>query len=109
VGFVSSLLGIGGGIIHVPALVYLLGFPAHIATATSHFILAVMSLTGTAVHIATGAFAPGALRAVLLGAGALAGAQVGARVSKRVHGKWILRSLAVGLMFVGLRILLLAI
>jgi uncharacterized membrane protein YfcA len=36
VGVLSSLLGIGGGIIHVPAMVYLLGFPTHVATATSH-------------------------------------------------------------------------
>ncbi|HSB06573.1 MAG TPA: sulfite exporter TauE/SafE family protein, partial [Thermodesulfobacteriota bacterium] len=50
VGYISSLLGIGGGIIHVPALVHLLNFPIHIATATSHFILAIMALTGTGVH-----------------------------------------------------------
>ena len=36
VGFLSSLLGIGGGIIHVPAMVHLMDFPVHIATATSH-------------------------------------------------------------------------
>ena len=51
VGYLSSFLGIGGGIIHVPALVYLLDFPVHIATATSHFVLAIMALTGTLVHI----------------------------------------------------------
>ena len=56
VGFVSSLLGIGGGIIHVPAMIQLLKFPVHTATATSHFILAVMSLAGTCVHVASGAF-----------------------------------------------------
>ncbi len=39
VGFVSSLLGVGGGFIHVPALSRLLNFPVHIATATSHFVL----------------------------------------------------------------------
>src|SRR6185369_591697 len=44
VGYISSLLGIGGGFIHVPALVELLNFPVHIATATSHFILALMAL-----------------------------------------------------------------
>ena len=43
VGFVSSLLGVGGGFIHVPALSRLLNFPVHIATATSHFVLAVMA------------------------------------------------------------------
>src|SRR5262245_17501431 len=54
VGYLSSLLGIGGGIIHVPALVHVLNFPVHIATATSHFVLAIMALTGTIVHILTG-------------------------------------------------------
>jgi uncharacterized membrane protein YfcA len=108
VGFVSSLLGIGGGIIHVPALVYLLGFPAHIATATSHFILAVMAFSGSIVHVVNGAFANNVLRTVSLGAGALVGAQVGARLSNKVHAKWILRSLALGVIFVGIRILLLA-
>ena len=39
VGYISPLLGIGGGIIHVPAMVNWLKFPVHIATATSHFIL----------------------------------------------------------------------
>src|SRR5262249_26991830 len=34
VGFLSSVLGIGGGIIHVPALTRVLNFPVHIATAT---------------------------------------------------------------------------
>ena len=47
VGYFSSFLGIGGGIIHVPALVWFLNFPVHIATATSHFILAIMALSGT--------------------------------------------------------------
>src|SRR6185369_7901294 len=47
VGFVSSLLGVGGGFIHVPALSRLLNFPVHVATATSHFVLAIMALTGT--------------------------------------------------------------
>ena len=38
VGLLSSLLGIGGGIIHVPMMVYVLKFPVHFATATSHFV-----------------------------------------------------------------------
>ena len=35
VGFISSIFGIGGGVIHVPLMVYLLGFPVHVATASS--------------------------------------------------------------------------
>ena len=54
VGFFSSLLGIGGGIIHVPVLNRTLNFPVHIATATSHAILSFVALTGTIVHLANG-------------------------------------------------------
>jgi uncharacterized membrane protein YfcA len=108
VGFLSSFLGIGGGIIHVPAMAHVLHFPVHIATATSHFTLAVMALTGTLVHIATGALHHGLRRTVVLGLGVLIGAQCGARFSHYVHGQWILRSLALALGFVGIRILVLA-
>ena len=108
VGYLSSLLGIGGGIIHVPAMTHVLHFPVHIATATSHFTLAVMALTGTLVHIVTGSFHHGLRRTIALGLGVLLGAQFGARFSHHVHGQWILRSLAVALGLVGVRILVLA-
>lgn len=105
VGYISSLLGIGGGIIHVPAMVHLLNFPVHVATATSHFILAIMALTGTLVHILTGTFSHGVRRTIALAVGVLFGAQLGARFSDRVQGTWIIRGLAVALGFVGIRIL----
>lgn len=105
VGYISSFLGIGGGIIHVPALSYFLGFPVHIATATSHFILAIMALTGTVVHIASGTFTHGVHRTVALAIGVLIGAQIGARLSEKIRGNWIIRGLAIALGIVGLRIL----
>lgn len=108
VGYVSSFLGIGGGIIHVPALSYFLGFPVHIATATSHFILAIMALTGTVVHIATGSFNHGVHRTIALAIGVLLGAQIGARLSEKIRGRWIIRGLAIALGVVGLRILAMA-
>jgi uncharacterized membrane protein YfcA len=108
VGYFSSLLGIGGGIIHVPVMAHVLHFPVHIATATSHFTLAVMALTGTLVHIMTGAFHHGVRRTIVLSLGVLVGAQLGARFSHHVQGQWILRSLAVALGLVGIRILMLA-
>ena len=104
VGFVSSFLGIGGGVIHVPALVGLLSFPPHIATATSHFVLAIMATVGTGTHIVAGDLAGLAGQAALLGIGAIAGAQVGARLSRHVHGVIIVRVLALSLVFVGLRL-----
>ena len=106
VGFVSSLLGIGGGIIHVPVLVHLLNFPVHIATATSHFVLANMALTGTLTHLATGAFTHGVRRTLLLSIGVLLGAQLGARFSGKIQGTWIIRGLAIALAAVGIRLLM---
>jgi uncharacterized protein len=108
VGYVSSLLGVGGGFIHVPILVHLLNFPVHLATATSHFILAVMALAGTVVHIVTGTFGHGLRRTIILSIGVATGAQLGAILSNRIHGNWIIRGLAIALGFVGIRILFLA-
>jgi uncharacterized membrane protein YfcA len=108
VGYISSLLGIGGGIIHVPALVHFLNFPVHIATATSHFVLSFMALTGTIVHIAAGVFSHGVRRTIALAIGVLFGAQLGAYLSRRVHGVWIIRGLAIALALVGLRVLIMA-
>ncbi|HER44103.1 MAG TPA: sulfite exporter TauE/SafE family protein [Candidatus Eisenbacteria bacterium] len=109
VGYVSSLLGIGGGIIHVPALARLLNFPVHIATATSHFVLSIMALTGTIVHIVTGSFSQGGVRrTIALALGVVIGAQVGAALSSRIHGRWIIRGLTIALAFVGIRIIMMA-
>ena len=108
VGYVSSFLGIGGGIIHVPLMVYLLGFPVHVATATSHFILAVMSLTGTMTHVLMGTFAHGAHRTAALAMGVVIGAQAGAKLSDHLGGTAIVRLLAAGLGLLGVRVLLLA-
>jgi uncharacterized membrane protein YfcA len=108
VGFMSSFLGIGGGIIHVPVLVRLLSFPVHVATATSHFILAFMTLAGTIVHLLSRVFLHGLHRTLALGAGVVAGAQLGALLSARLKSKWILRALALALGAAGVRILIAA-
>jgi uncharacterized protein len=105
VGFLSSLLGIGGGIIHVPAMVYVLGFPTHVATATSHAVLAVLSLAGVIVHWRDGTLGPALARIVPIAVGVLLGAQLGAWLSSRIHGRWIMRSLAIALISVGVRLL----
>jgi len=104
IGFASSLLGIGGGFIHVPALIALLGFPVHIATATSHFVLAITATVGTATHVAAGDLTDVWPRAVYIGVGAVAGAQLGARLSTRVRGPVIVRVLAVALAIVAVRL-----
>ena len=103
VGFMSSILGIGGGIIHVPALITLFDFPAHIATATSHFILMISAATGTVSHLSLGhvRIAQGIAMAV----GAIIGAQIGGALSHRVKGVWIVRGLAAALTLVGIRLI----
>jgi uncharacterized protein len=104
IGFASSLLGIGGGFIHVPALIAVLGFPVHIATATSHFVLAIMAAVGTLTHLVAGDLTDVWPRALYLAVGAVFGAQVGARLSTRVHGTVIVRLLAGALVIVALRL-----
>lgn len=106
VGFMSSLLGIGGGVVHVPVMATVLHFPVHIAAATSHFVLAFMALEGTGVHFATGALGwdQAFAQAVAIAVGAVPGAQVGARLSHRLHGGIIIRALAVALVLVGFRL-----
>jgi len=106
VGFLSSLLGIGGGIIHVPALTYALNFPVHVATATSHFVLSITTFAALIVHLANGTLTGHLQTIAWLSTGAIAGAQAGAKLSNRVGGPWIIRSLAFGLGLVGIRILL---
>ncbi|HEY8775457.1 MAG TPA: sulfite exporter TauE/SafE family protein [Gaiellaceae bacterium] len=107
VGFLSSFLGIGGGVIHVPLLVRALGFPTHIATATSHFVLAIMAGTGSLTHIALGSFAHhhGLRRTLALSVGVVAGAQLGARISLRLRGSVIQLLLAAALLALAARLL----
>lgn len=105
VGFVSSFLGIGGGIIHVPVMTQLLGFPVHIATGTSHAVLVVMAGAGTAVHAISGIFNAVFRRTLVLSGGVVVGAQIGARLSARTGGPRIVRLLGVGLLVVAVRLL----
>lgn len=107
VGFLSSFLGIGGGVIHVPLLVRALGFPVHLATATSHFVLALMAGTGTITHIAVGSFAHGHgwRRTAALSVGVVGGAQLGAHVSLRLRGAAIQWLLAAALLTLAARLL----
>ncbi len=105
VGFFSSVLGIGGGIIHVPLLATVLGFPAHVATATSHAVLAVTAAIATVVHIVHGDFRTIWPLVLAAAAGAAAGAPVGAGPATRGPRAPVLRILAVALALVGGRLL----
>jgi len=87
----------------VPALISLLDFPAHIATATSHFVLAIMALAGTITHLVNGTLQQGLKTALYVGIGVIAGAQVGAYFSNKVKPKGIVKALAIALIVVGIR------
>jgi uncharacterized membrane protein YfcA len=104
VGFLSSILGIGGGIIHVPAMIFLLSFPTHIATATSHFVLAISSFFGVVSHLVLGNVL--IKEALLIGGGAVAGAQFGAYLSVKAKSRLILSLLSLALFFLGVRLIL---
>lgn len=104
VGFLSSVLGLGGGIIFVPALIHLLGFSAHVATATSNFILVITALIGASTHLSLGhvLIRP----AILMGIGVVVGAQLGARFGRKVKGAMLVRMLSIALFVVALRLFL---
>jgi uncharacterized membrane protein YfcA len=108
VGFLSSLLGIGGGIIHVPLMARALGFPIHLATAASHFVLAITSGTASVTHLLNGSFAHarGVVLALILGVTMAAGAQAGARLSARMSGLLIERLLVALLVLLAVRLAL---
>jgi uncharacterized protein len=107
VGFISPILGIGGGIIHVPAMVNWLRFPVFIATATSHFVLAIMASLTVIIHVGFGNYNDVfVLKMVLLLAiGVIPGAQLGAKLSHELKGNTIIKALAFCLFLVGIRIL----
>jgi uncharacterized membrane protein YfcA len=105
IGSISSFLGIGGGIMHVPFMSRVLKFPVHVATATSQFLLAISSFVAVCTHFAEGGTVPALGRAIPAAVGAIVGSQIGARLSNRVSGAKILLILAFALAFVGTRMI----
>jgi len=107
IGFVSSLFGVGGGIIYVPAMVLLMRFPGYIATATSTFTLMFTAGAGAAVHLVQGDYGGVVFEQVSLAAGVLVGAQLGARASVWLAPRQgvVLRLLSLALALVGVRLL----
>ena len=99
----SLIFGIGGGVIHVPLMVYLLGFPVHVATATSHFVLACSAAFGVISHVWLGhvIWTP----AICISIGAAIGAQIGAALSKKTKSKVILVLLSLAMFGLGLRLI----
>ncbi|HEX2236742.1 MAG TPA: sulfite exporter TauE/SafE family protein [Actinomycetota bacterium] len=80
-GLLSGLLGVGGGIVMVPLLVAVVGLTQHEAHATSLAAIAPIAAVGALRFALAGSVDLGV--AVLLAAGSLAGAPLGARVLRR--------------------------
>jgi uncharacterized protein len=80
-GFVAGMLGVGGGLLKVPAVVVLGGVPMAIAVGSSSLMIGVTALTGFAGHLLRGHFDM-KLTAVLAGA-VLVGSQIGPRFAVR--------------------------
>lgn len=104
-GFVSSFFGTGGGFIRTPVLVYAFGFPVQVAVATSIFTLSFYTTAGAITHAALGniEFFP---TFVFTGIGLIVGGQLGARLTGRVKGKWILRLLLFVVLALGVKLLI---
>ena len=83
-GWLAGILGIGGGLIRMPALVYLVGCPTHLAVGTDLFEVAISGLYGTASYAYKGRVE--LLAAIIMLCGAAIGAQIGVVATKYVKG-----------------------
>jgi len=99
VGVLAAIMGVGGGFIMVPAMIYILGMPTNVVVGTSLFqIIFVTSLT-TIFH-SVNTQTVDIFLAVLLLAGAVIGAQFGARVGFKLKGEHLRALLALMVLLV---------
>jgi len=99
-GFVSNLLGIGGGLINAPALNLLLGFPIHYSTSISTAIVFFTAIYNTVAKSLFGHI--DFIVGIFLGAGSLIGAVIGARLSKKIPKLYLQLILSVVLISFGI-------
>ena len=104
-GILTILLGIGGGFILVPAMIYLLGMATSAVVGTSLFQTLFVTAVATMVH-ATTTRAVDIVLAGLLLIGSVTGAQIGARLATQLKPEYLRLALAVMVLLVGCRILL---
>jgi uncharacterized membrane protein YfcA len=104
IGFVASLVGIGGGSLLVPTYVVLMAFPPHLAAATSMFAIFLSAIVSTGTHWHLGNV--DWLKVLFLAPGAFLGGQIGARIASRLPAKTILKVLAAFMVIVGIRLIL---
>ena len=86
VGVLAAIMGVGGGFIMVPAMIYLLGMPTAVVVGTSLFQIIFVTANVTILQ-ATANQTVDVVLALMLLSGAVIGAQLGARVGTRLHGE----------------------
>lgn len=104
-GMLTVFLGIGGGFILVPAMIYLLGMPARVVVGTSLLMVFAVSAGTTMIHALT-TEAVDVVLAVLLLIGGVVGAQYGALLALRTKPDLLRLALGVIILLVALRMLL---
>ena len=102
VGFAGAVLGIGGGFIMVPALLYLFRVPTAVVVGTSQFQILWTTLVALILH-AVANQAVDLVLAILLILGGVFGAQFGARAGRNLRADLFRFLLALLLLAVGLR------
>jgi uncharacterized membrane protein YfcA len=107
IGFFAALFGIGGGVIQVPMMITVLRIPLPVAVATSTLMIIFVSASAVAVHVVGGQLTgENALIALLLAAGAVPGAQLGAFLARRFASTTVTGLLVAALALVGIRLIL---
>lgn len=102
IGFIGTVLGIGGGFLVVPALIYLFRVPTSVVVGTSLFQILATMLVATFLH-ATVSQAVDVLLALTLVVGGVIGAQFGARAGQGLRGEHFRLLLALLILLVGIR------
>lgn len=103
IGFLAAIMGVGGGFIMVPALIYLLKVPTNVVVGTSLFQIIFVAAYTTIVH-STANQTVDVILAFVLMVGGVAGAQYGARAGQRLRGEQLRALLALLVLAVALRL-----
>jgi len=104
-GILTMLMGIGGGFILVPAMLYILGMSTQLVIGTSLFQILFVTMVTTMVHAVT-THAIDLVLAFLLLIGSVAGAQVGGRISMKAPPEYLRVALALIVLVVAIRMAL---
>jgi len=102
IGFIGAIMGIGGGFLLVPMLIYFLRVPTATVIGTSMVLTLVTMASATLMHAVTNHLVD-ALLALILMAGGVVGAQFGARAGQRIAGERLRFLLGLLVLAVGLR------